>query len=235
MGGSNSLVCSITGGGSKSLLAIVSKIKRMFDVDALPSDINQTLKKDSALAPLVKANPGLRLPGAFDEFETAVRAIVGQQISVKGATTVMGRIRELYGSTTHLGPTFPLPEQLMHLDPEELPMPRKRAEAIREMSRRVASGELRFDIPDEDEFMDAVTSIPGIGPWTAQYISLRARTNPDSFLFGDLVIKKVADRIFNDNSESLDQRSEAWRPWRGYAGMHMWRFASELAAKGVIL
>ena len=219
----NHLVCAVQGGSVSSLMKIMQKVRAMFDVDAVPEEINSVLCQDRKLNALVKQRPGLRLPGAFDEFEIAIRAIVGQQVSVKGATTVMGTIRNLYGSVTAYGPVFPTAEILADLDPASLPMPLRRANAIRSMAKVVAGGELRFDM-DEQAFYEQVVSIPGIGPWTAQYICLRALSDPDSFLHGDLVIRTVATRVLGTTSEKeLIARAEAWRPWRAYAGMHLWQ------------
>jgi len=167
------------------------------------------------------------LPGAFDEFEIAVRAIVGQQVSVKGATTVMGGIAKKYGTLTSMGLVFPSPARLADIDPLSLPMPQKRAFAIKELSRQIATDALRFD-QDEAEFLESLLRIPGIGPWTAQYILMRAQGDPDAFLHGDLVLKKAAMNLFGSADErSLIARAEAWRPWRGYAGIHLWRYAGD--------
>ncbi len=228
-GGDRKLVCMVEGGSARSLVKILHGVRRMLDVDAIPEEINSVLMRDKKLAKLVRRNPGLRLPGAFDQFEVAVRALVGQQISVKGATTVMGKIVTLYGEDTNHGRVFPAPARLVGLDPDSLPMPRKRAGAIRELARRVAAGELCFETPDEEEFHRLLTDIPGIGPWTAQYIALRAQGNPDAFLSGDLIIRRVADALFGIKTEkALLARADAWRPWRGYAAMHMWRHAAML-------
>lgn len=221
------LVCVVQGGSSRSLMQIMSKVRSMFDVDAVPDEINSVLGKDSVMRKLVNKRPGLRLPGAFDEFETAVRAIVGQQVSVKGATTIMGRIADQYGVQTKYGRVFPSAETLIDLDPARLPMPLKRATAIKLLALAVAEGELEFDA-DEQVLYDQMIAIPGIGPWTAQYVCLRALSNPDSFLHGDLVIRKVAQKILGVSSEKeLVNTAEAWRPWRGYAGMHLWRSATD--------
>jgi AraC family transcriptional regulator of adaptative response / DNA-3-methyladenine glycosylase II len=223
----NQLVCAVQGGSTGSLMRIMGKVRSMFDVDAVPEEINSVLCEDRIMRRLVKQRPGLRLPGAFDEFEIAVRAIVGQQVSVKGATTVMGRIADQYGTETEVGRVFPTPEILADLDPASLPMPSKRARAIKLLAVAVADGELGFDM-DEQAFYEQVIAIPGIGPWTAQYICLRALSNPDSFLHGDLVIRKVAEKILGVSSEKeLINRAEAWRPWRGYAGMHLWRASAD--------
>lgn len=223
----NQLVCAVQGGSTSSLMRIMQKVRAMFDVDAVPEEINSVLCEDKILGRLVKKRPGLRLPGAFDEFEIAVRAIVGQQVSVKGATTVMGRIAEQYGDETDYGRVFPGPETLADMDPESLPMPSKRARAIKLLAVAVADGELGFDM-DEQAFYEQVIAIPGIGPWTAQYICLRALSNPDSFLHGDLVIRKVAEKILGVRSgKELINRAKAWQPWSGYAGMHLWRASAD--------
>lgn len=223
----NQLVCVVQGESTGSLMRIMRKVRLMFDVDAVPEEINSVLREDRVMRGLVKQRPGLRLPGAFDEFEIAVRAIVGQQVSVKGATTVMGRIADQYGTETEFGRVFPAPGILADLDPASLPMPSKRARAIKLLAIAVADGELGFDM-DEQAFYEQVIAIPGIGPWTAQYICLRAYSNPDSFLHGDLVIRKVAEKILGVSSEKeLINRAEAWRPWRGYAGMHLWRSSAD--------
>ena len=223
----NQLVCAVQGGSTGSLMRIMRKVRLMFDVDAVPEEINSVLSEDRIMRGLVKQRPGFRLPGAFDEFEIAVRAIVGQQVSVKGATTVMGRIAGQYGTETEFGRVFPTPEILADLDPASLPMPSKRARAIKLLAIAVADGELGFDM-DEQAFYEQVIALPGIGPWTAQYICLRAYSNPDSFLHGDLVIRKVAEKILGVSSEKeLINRAEAWRPWRGYAGMHLWRASAD--------
>lgn len=225
--GDGYLLCRVTGGSPRSLMKIVGRIRSMFDVDAVPEEIGSVLASDRVLKPLVRKAAGLRLPGAFDAFEVSVRAIVGQQVSVKGATTVMGRIAELYGEQTGSGCVFPDAETLAQLDPGALPMPRKRAIAIREMASRIAGGVISFDM-DALDFHEALVSVPGIGPWTADYIAMRALADPDAFLHGDLVIRKVASELFGINSEKeLLERAERWRPWRGYAGMHLWRYAAE--------
>ena len=221
------LVCVVQGVHTRSLMKIMSKVRSMFDVDAVPEAINSVLCEDRIMRKLVKKRPGLRLPGAFDEFETAVRAIVGQQVSVKGATTVMGRIADQYGVQTEYGRVFPSAEMLVDLNPAMLPMPLKRATAIKLLAVAVADGELEFDA-DEQVLYDQMIAIPGIGPWTAQYVCLRALSNPDAFLHGDLVIRKVAEKILGVSSEKeLIKTAEAWRPWRGYAGMHLWRASAD--------
>ena len=214
----------------RHLFAITERIKRIFDLEADPSEINGVLKKDKHLKLLATQNPGQRLPGSWSPFEVAVRAIVGQQVSVKGATTVMGRIAAAYGRQTDQGLCFPTPEMLASLDVQKMSMPRARAQAIADMSRAVADGAIVFDAttPTAD-LVEQLKTIKGIGEWTADYIAMRALNDPDAFLHGDLVLLKVAKHLFDlDSSKALLALSANWRPWRAYAGMHLWRQAAKL-------
>jgi AraC family transcriptional regulator of adaptative response / DNA-3-methyladenine glycosylase II len=224
----HSLCCRIDLGNSRPLILIVERIRRLFDLNALPQDIQCHLERDPSLAKLMKTNPGQRLPGAWDGFEIAVRAIVGQQISVKGATTVMGRIAEKYGDLTEYGTVFPGPASLSKIDPVDLPMPGNRARAIKMMAQAILDGELNLGIEtDTATLVEQLIAIKGIGPWTAQYVAMRALNDPDAFLHGDLVLLKVAKEKMGINSEKeLLARAETWRPWRAYAGMHLWRNAN---------
>jgi AraC family transcriptional regulator of adaptative response / DNA-3-methyladenine glycosylase II len=212
------------------LYGVLERVKRLFDVAADPMEIHQCFDRDSEIAAMAAQNPGQRVPGGWDSFEIAVRAIVGQQVSVKGATTVMGRIARAYGSKSARGQCFPNALQLSQLDTSTLSMPVKRAQAIKDMSTLVAAGQLSFDaLGDSAALIDQLISIKGIGPWTAQYIAMRALNDPDAFLAGDLVLQKVARARLNvDGEKALLQRSLRWSPWRAYAGMHLWRHASGL-------
>jgi len=212
------------------LIAILEKVKSLFDLTADPIEISNSLSGDKALAQLIQSNPGQRVPGCWDPFEIAVRAIVGQQISVKGATTVIGRIATLYGRESDKGLHFPDAETLAGLDVESLSMPRKRAQAIKDMSDAVANGTIDLSTGNTPEVLvSQLVAIKGIGPWTAQYIAMRAINDPDAFLHNDLVILKVAKHKLGIESEStLLERSMKWRPWRAYAGMHLWRHASQI-------
>ena len=222
------LRCEITAGSSRALMLVVSGIRRLFDLDADPLEIATCLGSDPSLAPLVEANPGRRIPGAWDPFEVAVRAIVGQQVSVKGATTVMGRIADRFGERVDGRMLFPSPEILATLCPDDLPMPQARALAIRSLADSVATGDIDFAGQwDTETLVDSLTSIKGIGPWTAQYIAMRALNDPDAFLHNDLVLLKVArQHIGIDSASELLARAEDWRPWRAYAGMHLWSLAT---------
>lgn len=221
------LLCEITLPGSRSLMRVVERIRRMFDLNADPLEISGSLSRDRALAAVVKRNPGLRVPGTWDPFEIAVRAIVGQQVSVKGATTVLGRIAALHGETVDGRLYFPTPQSLSRLRPETLSMPESRALALREMAKRVVNGEVELSTHDTVQLVAQLVAIKGIGAWTAQYVAMRAGNDPDAFLAGDLVLLKVAqNKLGIDSGKDLLTRSERWRPWRAYAAMHLWSLAN---------
>ena len=160
-----------------------------------------------------------------------MRAIVGQQVSVKGATTVMSRIVDRYGERIGETVLFPTPESLAALSVENLSMPNKRAQAIKDMAAAVVRGEIDLARSNSSEILiGQMTAIKGIGPWTAQYVTMRALNDPDAFLHSDLVILKSAASLLGIRSEKeMLERSQAWRPWRAYAGMHLWRYAARLA------
>ncbi len=220
----------VKGMSAATLMTVRQRVARIFDVDAIPEEINAAFRRDKTFYRFVRDNPGQRLPGAWDSFEVAVRAIVGQQVSVKGATTVMGRIAERYGKEVGCGfRTFPSPAALAELDESKLSMPRARAAAIKAFSAAVATGELELSGADGESFRDDVMQIKGIGPWTAEYMSMRVLGDPDAFLAGDLVLKKVASACLGiDDDQGLLDRADRWRPWRAYAGMHLWRQAANL-------
>ena len=212
------------------LFTILERVKRLFDLTADPIEILHNFSNDPQLGSIVNENPGQRVPGSWDPFEIAVRAIVGQQVSVKGATTVMGRIAKTFGNETDMGLCFPTPAQLAELDPATLSMPRKRAQAIKDLSHAVLIGQIDFDnVYQPSDLVSQLVEIKGIGQWTAQYIAMRAINDPDAFLHNDLVLLKVAKHKLNIESDrALLERSQDWRPWRAYAGMHLWRQAAKL-------
>jgi len=195
----------------------LARVGRLFDVDADPDAIAEVLGADPLLAPLVKERPGLRVPGAVNGFEMAVRAIVGQQVSVAGARTVLGRMVEEHGARSAGGRLFPAPDALAEADPASFPFPRARGAALVELARLVAAGELRLE-PDTDvaETRARLLAIPGIGPWTVSYIAMRALGDRDEFPRGDVALRRALERLD-------DPDPDRWRPWRSYAVMHLWR------------
>jgi AraC family transcriptional regulator of adaptative response / DNA-3-methyladenine glycosylase II len=210
---------------SHSLFFIIERVRRMFDLLAEPGEIAETLKSDSILARRLAALPGLRVPGCWDGFELSIRAILGQQVSVKGASTLAGRLVEKFGkafptvsSLTHL---FPSPAALADADVGSVGLPRNRAETIRQFARAVSDGTVSFGpFPDSEEFVSRLRELPGIGDWTAQYIAMRALGAPDAFPASDLGLLRGASMY---DPRELSRRSEAWRPWRAYAAMYLWQ------------
>jgi AraC family transcriptional regulator of adaptative response / DNA-3-methyladenine glycosylase II len=211
--------------GPARLLQVVSRVRRMFDLDADPLAIHAPLKRDPLLARLVKARPGLRVAGAWDAFELGVRAILGQQVSVAGASTLTARLAAKFGHPVPfqiegLEYTFPTSDEIVEAD-LAIGIPASRAEAIREFARAVASDALLLDgNQDAAECVDRLCAIRGLGPWTAQYIAMRALSDPDAFPAGDLVLLRAAGI---KTTAELERHSERWRPWRAYAAMHLWQ------------
>jgi AraC family transcriptional regulator of adaptative response / DNA-3-methyladenine glycosylase II len=222
-------------GGIAELPALVARVRRMFDLDADPAPIAAHLAADPVLAPLVARWPGLRLPTAFDPFEQAVRAIVGQQVAVKAAVTVTGRLvarlGEALGNAPEGGPDrlFPTPEAIAGGDLDGLGMPGRRVETVRGFARAVASGELALSADrGVEEFMARLRALPGVGPWTAEYLALRALGEPDAFPASDLGLLKA--KVWGRDPptpRALAERAEAWRPWRAYAAVYLWRSYGE--------
>jgi AraC family transcriptional regulator, regulatory protein of adaptative response / DNA-3-methyladenine glycosylase II len=214
---------------SRRLVQITERANRMFDLGADPGAIAAALTRDPRLAPLLKARPGLRVPGTWDPFELAVRAILGQQVSVRGATTLAGRMARAFGTPlkepahglTHL---FPRPDALAHADVASIGMPRSRGEAIRSLAVAVRDGAVTLDASlGLEDAVARLTALPGIGPWTAQYIAMRALREPDAFPAGDLgLLKAWAGSGARPTAAALERASEGWRPWRAYAALHLW-------------
>ncbi len=223
---------------SRELMTVVERVRRMFDLDANPRAIYQTLFRDPLMAERIRKTPGLRLPGSWDPFETAVRAVVGQQISVKGAVTQLGRIARMAGtavkggSDPHLSRFFPGAADMVAADMAAIGMPQKRKETLRQISQQVVSGTLRLEAVGElSKFVDTMTAIPGIGDWTANYLAMRALAEPDAFPASDLGIMKALQA--GDTRPTVKQvtaRAEAWRPWRAYAAIYLWQGLSARTA-----
>lgn len=202
----------------------IGRLRRQFDLDADSAAIDRHLAADPLLAPSVARNPGLRVPGAWNPFELAVRAMVGQQVSVAGATTVTGRIARRFGTPLENGDgdlryLFPTPQQLAEADMASLGMPGKRALAIKGLAKAVADGDIALDGADGlDNAVEQLCALPGIGPWTANYIAMRALGEPDAFPAGDLGLQRAAAA----DAGELTAMAEKWRPWRAYAALHLW-------------
>jgi AraC family transcriptional regulator, regulatory protein of adaptative response / DNA-3-methyladenine glycosylase II len=207
---------------------VVQAVRQVFDTDAPINDIADALRGDPRLAALLKRQPGVRVPGAFDGFELAVRAILGQQISVRAATTIAGRIAVRYGTPlsapcgalTHL---FPVPEQLRRARFNNIGLVRSRADTLRRLAAAVAGGDIGFHpLQDLAEFHAALTAIKGIGDWTAQYVMMRALKHPDAFPAADLGLMKGLEPGVRVSAKQLAARADDWRPWRAYAAMLLW-------------
>jgi AraC family transcriptional regulator, regulatory protein of adaptative response / DNA-3-methyladenine glycosylase II len=197
-----------------------------FDLDTDPVRIDAVLGSDPALAPLVERTPGIRVPGAVDPFELLLRAIFGQQVSVAGARTSLGAFiarfgTELglpYGSVTHAVPT---PERVAEIAPEELGMPRGRAETIRRLGELVSTGAL--DLSDPAGALATLADVPGIGPWTLDYVAMRGFHDPDAFPATDLGVRRGFESLgLPSTTKDILERAERWRPFRAYAVMHLW-------------
>jgi AraC family transcriptional regulator of adaptative response / DNA-3-methyladenine glycosylase II len=213
----------------QDLLRVVGRVRRMFDLDGDPTRIARHLRRDRNLSDLVRKRRGLRLPGAWDPFELAVRAILGQQVSVRAATTLAGRIVDAHGAAVRLrlpGVThcFPSPSRLHDVNLASIGLPAVRAEAIRNLAGAVVEGSLVLDGDRGlDETVKALRALPGIGDWTAQYIAMRAFGEPDAFPAGDLGVCKALSQSGPLRPATIAAIAEAWRPYRAYAVMHLWR------------
>jgi AraC family transcriptional regulator of adaptative response / DNA-3-methyladenine glycosylase II len=201
----------------------------LLDLDADPVTINATLGADPLLAGLIARHPGVRSPGMIDGTEALVRAIVGQQVSVAGARTVLGRIAAALGTTLaepvdDLVRAFPSAIELAEAPDEVLPMPRARKAALREACRRIANGDIALDAgTDRDAMRRGLLAVPGIGPWTAEYVAMRALGDPDAFPATDLGVRHALARSgVTATPRQVVERAEAWRPWRAYATHHLW-------------
>ena len=211
-------------GDPRALFSIVERIRAMFDLTADWVVIGHTLRKDAELRRRIDSSPGLRVPGCWDIFELAVRAILGQQVRVRAATTFAARLVSKFGSslsaTTAITHLFPAAEVLADADLTSIGLTRARAETVRALARAACEGRLASpQAVDADDFLTRLCEIPGIGKWTAQYIAMRALREPDAFPSGDLGLLRALGAA---NSRDLERRAEAWRPWRAYAAMCLW-------------
>ena len=214
--------CRVRLTDQRDLVAVVARVRRLLDLDADPQAVDAALSLDPILAPLVAKHPGLRSPGAVNGFEMAVRAVVGQQISVAGARTVLARLAAEHGRAAFADEgwrVFPDAATIAALDPALLPMPRARGRTLVALATLVADGGVTLDPgADRDAARQALTSVPGIGAWTADYVRMRALADPDVLLVGDLGIAKAVTALGAD----LGGGRPDWGPWRSYASHHLW-------------
>ncbi|MDH6460903.1 AraC family transcriptional regulator of adaptative response / DNA-3-methyladenine glycosylase II [Micromonospora sp. A200] len=233
----------------RDLAPAVARCRRLLDLDADPQAIDETLAADPALAAAVAAEPGIRLPRAVDGFEAALRAVIGQQVSVRSARTTLTRLltaapvpqpsvdHEVDGDVEfqNPGPPHDRPglrgflraEEVAGLPDSAFGMPAGRRETVRALARAVASGEIDLDPGgDREEVVRRLTAVPGIGPWTAGYVAMRALGDPDVLLPTDLAVRRGAAALgLPTDPKTLDTHAERWRPWRSYAVIRLWRAA----------
>ena len=223
------IACEVRLESLADLQAALQRSRRLLDLDADPVTINATLGADPRLARLIARHPGVRSPGMVDGTEALVRAVVGQQVSVAGARTVLGRIAAALGTTfaepvDDLVRVFPSAAAMADAPDHVLPMPRARKAALREACRRIADGHIALDAgTDRDAVRRGLIAVPGIGPWTAEYVAMRALGDPDAFPATDLGIRHALARLgVTATPRQTVALAEAWRPWRAYATHHLW-------------
>jgi AraC family transcriptional regulator of adaptative response / DNA-3-methyladenine glycosylase II len=229
----NALLMRARGVASADLFELSSAARRVFDLSADPVQIASAFRSDPLLGALIAQRPGLRIPGVFDPFECAVRAILGQRVSVQTGRSFAARLVARAGKSvepmaeglTHL---FPAPGTLAELDLRDLGLPSVRIDAVRTLARAMRDGVIRFNERVED-VTRVLAKLPGVGPWIAQYTALRGLGDPDAFMPADLVLRRAATTHGSPlAARALEARAEAWRPWRGYAVMHLWASTPEL-------
>ncbi|HYY43786.1 MAG TPA: DNA-3-methyladenine glycosylase 2 family protein [Actinomycetota bacterium] len=218
----------------RDLQSAVARLRRLFDLDADPVAVSEVLARDSLLRPIVERSPGRRVPGAVDGFEAAVRAVLGQQVSVSAARTLAGRLVRAFGKplqtprdgVTHL---FPSPEVLAGgdgtgLDPGELGLTGARRRTLAALASAVADGEVVLDAgADRAETARRLLQLPGVGPWTVSYLAMRALGDPDAFPASDLGVLKAMQRLGGPSKpRDIEERSRLWSPFRAYATQHLW-------------
>ncbi|MFI2758461.1 DNA-3-methyladenine glycosylase 2 family protein [Streptomyces echinatus] len=223
------IACRLTLSDLRDLTVAISRCRRLLDLDADPVAVDERLRTDPLLAPLVDRGPGRRVPRTVDEAEFAVRAVLGQQVSTAAARTHAARLVTAHGKPlddpegglTHL---FPSPEALAGVDPETLAMPRTRRTTFTTLVRRLADGELRLGVDaDWAEARARLLALPGFGPWTVDVIAMRALGDPDAFLATDLGVRRAAKELgLPTTPAALTARAEGWRPWRAYAVQYLW-------------
>ncbi|MCH1599553.1 MAG: helix-turn-helix domain-containing protein [Pseudomonadales bacterium] len=216
---------------TRHLYHIIDRVRSLFDLRADSAQIDAFLSQDALLRPMVERFPGQRVPGCWSGFEVAVRAILGQQVTVKAASTLVARIAERYGrpydcELEGLDYTFPEPAELMDADLNGMGIVGQRIAAIQAVARMVAAGELRMDCGvDTETFGEKICCIKGIGEWTAQYIAMRALNDPNAFPHSDLILRRAATAPGETlTPKQLRERAEPWQPWRAYCVILLWRY-----------
>jgi 3-methyladenine DNA glycosylase/8-oxoguanine DNA glycosylase len=225
------IVAEVHGPAAAHPNAVAARLRRLFDLDADVDGIRALLGRDPLLAPALALRPGLRVPGAWDGFELGIRAVLGQQVTVAGASTLAGRLVAAHGAPllaglaqaglTHL---FPEPARLADADLSTIGLPRVRARTLSGLAAAAMANPALFaSTGDLDADLARLDDLPGIGPWSANYIAMRALRHGDAFPTGDLgLLRAVAGDGPLPSHAALAARAEAWRPWRAYAALHLW-------------
>jgi AraC family transcriptional regulator of adaptative response / DNA-3-methyladenine glycosylase II len=226
---SNSIQLRLLLNDLSNLSTLVHRCRNLFDLDALPEVIAGVLVTDPLLAPLVKARPGLRVPGTIDGFELTVRAIIGQQVSVAGARTLAARLvttlgeplDQPQGTLTHF---FPTPHTIAHSDLHGLGLTHSRVIALQALAQAIVEEGLTLDYAaDREKTITRLLHIPGIGPWTTSYVAMRALGDPDAFPITDLGLRRAFEQLGQpSNPINIEKHAELWRPWRAYGAHHLW-------------
>jgi AraC family transcriptional regulator of adaptative response / DNA-3-methyladenine glycosylase II len=221
--------CQLALDDFRDLTTAIARCRRLLDLDADPEAVVDALSGDPELAAVVKKAPGQRIPRTVDEAELAVRAVLGQQVSTKAARTHAGRLVAAYGRPIHdpggaLTHTFPSVEQLAEIDPIHLAVPKARQRTLAALVAELADGSVALDAgSDWDTARAQLLALPGVGPWTAEVIAMRALGDPDAFPASDLGLRLAAKELgLPTDQRKLIARSARWRPWRSYATQHLW-------------
>jgi AraC family transcriptional regulator of adaptative response / DNA-3-methyladenine glycosylase II len=236
LAGKDALRLRVQGASPAALFQIATAARRVFDLSADPALLAASLAADPLLKPLVRRRPGIRIPGSWDPFECAVRAVLGQQVTVAAARTLAGRLVARVGEPVRtavagLERLFPTAEALAAANLDGLGLTGARINAVKSLASAVAQHRIAFDRP-ADEVRARLLELPGFGEWTAQYVALRALGEPDAFLAADLIVRRMAGGERGPSTaRELERRAEAWRPWRGYAVMHLWCAAGHPAGE----
>lgn len=228
--GHHHLIATIASSDVSALSAIVARLRQLFDLDADVAAIDAHLARDPSLRERVLARPGLRVPGAWDSFELAVRAVLGQQVSVRAATTFAGRLVEAHGqpltAADGAAPNmlFPTPDALATADFTKIGLTRARGATLNALAAAVASDPHALRPTDQlSDTIERLCKLPGIGPWTAHYIAMRGLREPDAFPAADLgILRALATASGRPTPKRATETAEAWRPWRAYATLRLW-------------